>query len=159
MGLSVSWGSGGDECQMLILTSKPCRGLSRTWAWSHTETQSNGRGQFWQQDSEKWQEAREHEGRAKNSWKIPNAEAGEFAGPVSQLCPAATSWIPLNLSFPFANLLGIARTHFGSLTQVFCGPLDNWYAPYPRLAAQSLACIEVKVWERMRTVLVGCLAL
>lgn len=113
---------------MLILTSERCRGLSRTRAWSHIETQSNGRGQFWQQDSEKWQEAREHKGRAKNSWKIPNAEAGEFAGSVSQLSPAATSWSPLNLSFPFANLLGIARTHFGSLTQVFCGPLENWYA-------------------------------
>lgn len=116
---------------MLILTSERCRGLSRTRAWSHTETQSNGRGQFWQQDSEKWQEAREHKGRAKNSWKIPNAEAGEFAGSVSQLSPAATSWSPLNLSFPFANLLGIARTHFGSLTQVFCGPLENWYALSP----------------------------
>lgn len=146
-----------DECQMLILTSEPCRGLSRTQAWSHTETQSNERGQFWQQNPEKWQEAREHEGRAKNSWKIPNAEAGECAGPVSQLSPAAASWSPWT-RFPFANLLGTARTDLGSLTQVLCGPLEKWYASC--LASQCLTCVEVKVCEGVRTVLlVGCLAL
>lgn len=47
------------------------------------------------------------------------------------LCPSCPQLLlpgVLWTSVSFANLLGIARTHFGSLTQVFCGPLENWYA-------------------------------
>lgn len=41
------------------------------------EPRSNLRRQFWQPAPEKWQEAREHGGRAKNSRELPSAEAGE----------------------------------------------------------------------------------
>ena len=39
----------------------------RGQAWNCTEPHSNLHRQFWQQDPEKWQEAREHGDGAKNS--------------------------------------------------------------------------------------------
>lgn len=42
-------------------------GLYGAQVWSRTEPHSNLRRQFWQQDPEKWQEAKEHGDEAKNN--------------------------------------------------------------------------------------------
>jgi hypothetical protein len=110
-------------------------GLEPCW------TQSNGCRHFWQQDPEKWQEAREHRDRAKNSWKIPNAAVGECAVPhlFPQLLLSAVLWASVSPLLICTLRASDTPSRTGTLM-----PLGELLCPL--LQRQCLA------WDRLRSV-------